>query len=244
MVSLLFNYHNPQGQTDPDAPKIGPIRLRRRLPLCFEVETEGIAEMDACRMGRCGGRVYVDSAPILERAWAERSGLGWIGKHSLLLNKNMGSYFLFGRDDAWTWTWSPTRLSPTIVERAPDASTHVPPTPSFSPMWWTEASASVTSPLSCVGPFQSRSKAKWRIGCLVVTSAKRCAPWNRHASPTTEPRFSPHPRLLDMTQSDWLGPHRRGVQRSVKDVKLPRGVCLNEKGQCGWGLSNGHAPAT
>jgi epoxyqueuosine reductase len=43
--------------------------------------------------GDVAGRVYVDSAPIMERAWAERSGLGWIGKHSLLLNKNEGSYF-------------------------------------------------------------------------------------------------------------------------------------------------------
>ena len=97
VVSVLHNYY--QGIPQPDAEKVGLVSryawnddyhdvMKERLRLLFSWLDE--------RVGGVGGRVFVDSAPVLDKAWAARSGLGWIGKHSNLINQNLGSFFFIG----------------------------------------------------------------------------------------------------------------------------------------------------
>lgn len=93
VISLSYNYFTEAHQEDPAAPKISKYAygrdyhnvVRKKLKLLLQFIQEEIGEV--------AGRAFVDSAPIMERAWAQKSGLGWIGKNSLLLTKGKGSYF-------------------------------------------------------------------------------------------------------------------------------------------------------
>ncbi|MGL4596948.1 MAG: tRNA epoxyqueuosine(34) reductase QueG, partial [Bacteroidia bacterium] len=94
VVSLLLNYYTEEQQTDPDAPKISKYAygedyhfvIKRKLKSLLLALQEKIGES-------VGGRVFVDSAPVMDKAWARKSGLGWLGKHSNLINREMGSFF-------------------------------------------------------------------------------------------------------------------------------------------------------
>ena len=95
VISVVLNYF-PDEEQRPDAPKISKYAYGRdyhkvirgklkRMLLCIQDE-----------IGEVGGRGFVDSAPVMDRAWARKSGLGWVGKHSLLLSKGSGSFFFIG----------------------------------------------------------------------------------------------------------------------------------------------------
>ena len=93
VVSLLFNYHNPIGQSDTEAPRLSQYAYGEDYHFVLKWKLKELLKWMRAEWGDIGGRVYVDSAPILERAWARQSGLGWIGKNSLLISKKKGSYF-------------------------------------------------------------------------------------------------------------------------------------------------------
>ena len=93
VISLAYNYYNPQRQKDKNAPKISSYAfgrdyhkvVKQKLKLLFNFLQEEIGDIN--------GRYFVDSAPVMEKSWAEKSGIGWIGKHSNLISKSQGSYF-------------------------------------------------------------------------------------------------------------------------------------------------------
>src|SRR6218665_135725 len=93
VISMLLNYYPSQKQKDPEAPKISKyaygadyhLVIKEKLNLLLEFIKENIGDVD--------GRAFVDSAPVMDKAWAKKSGLGWIGKHSNLINKSSGSFF-------------------------------------------------------------------------------------------------------------------------------------------------------
>ncbi|MGK0279268.1 MAG: epoxyqueuosine reductase, partial [Litorivivens sp.] len=93
VVSLLFNYHNPIKSTDPEAPKISSYALGEDYHYVVKDKLKELMKMIHADIGEVDGRVFVDSAPVLDKAWAAKSGLGWIGKHSNLITKGQGSYF-------------------------------------------------------------------------------------------------------------------------------------------------------
>ena len=93
VVSLLFNYHNPTKPTDPEAPRISSYALGEDYHYVVKDKLKDFMKMIHAEIGEVDGRVFVDSAPVLDKAWAAKSGLGWIGKHSNLITKGQGSYF-------------------------------------------------------------------------------------------------------------------------------------------------------
>jgi epoxyqueuosine reductase len=93
VVSLLYNYFPDLTQSDPDAPKISRYAYGEDY---HDVIRDKLKEMMARiqeKTGQVEGRVFVDSAPVMDKAWAARAGLGWQGKHTNLINKGHGSYF-------------------------------------------------------------------------------------------------------------------------------------------------------
>jgi len=202
VVSLLFNYHNPNKPADPAAPQIAQYAYGEDYHFVLKWKLKELLKWIRAEWGEVGGRVYVDSAPILERAWAQKAGLGWIGKHSLLLNKYAGSYFFLAEmlldldlepdgevmDHCGTCT------------RCIDAC----PTDAIIKPYVVDGSKCIsyfTIELRGAIPEPARGHMdNWMFGCDIC---QEVCPWNRHATPTTEPRFAPHPRLLDMSKSDW-----------------------------------------
>ena len=93
VISLAYNYYNPLKQSDPTAPKISMYAYGRDYHKVVKDRLFELVDRIKTDIGEVHGRCFVDSAPVLERDWAKRSGLGWIGKHTLLLSKQKGSYF-------------------------------------------------------------------------------------------------------------------------------------------------------
>ncbi len=96
VVSVILNYYNPENQKDPDAPVISRYAYGKDYHKVMRKKLLRLLQYTRELIPGCDGRVFTDSAPVMEHAWAERSGLGWIGKNSLLLNKKFGSYVFIG----------------------------------------------------------------------------------------------------------------------------------------------------
>ncbi len=96
IISVLLNYYNPRMQEDPEAPVISRYAYGRDYHKVIRKKLKLLLEFIREIMPGTSGRVFADSAPVMEHAWASRAGLGWIGKNSLLLSKKSGSYVFIG----------------------------------------------------------------------------------------------------------------------------------------------------
>jgi len=203
VVSLLFNYHNPEANNRDGEFKISQYALGMDYHFVLKRKLKELLKMMKEEWGDVNGRVFVDSAPILERVWAAKSGLGWVGKNSLLLSKKRGSYFFTAEmlldvefqydkpvaDHCGSCTSCidacPTGaiIQPYVVDGSKCIS-----------YFTIELKGEIPEPMS--GKFDD-----WIFGCDVC---QEVCPWNRHSSKTNEPEFQPAEGLLEMTQSDWI----------------------------------------
>jgi len=99
VISMLLNYYPSEEQTDPNAPKISKYAYGEDYHLIIKEKLNELLEFIKQNIGDIDGRAFVDSAPVMDKVWAEKSGLGWIGKNSNLINKNSGSFFFYRRID-------------------------------------------------------------------------------------------------------------------------------------------------
>ena len=203
VVSLLFNYHHPEINTRDAEFKISQYAVGTDYHFVLKRKLKELLKMMKEEWGDVDGRVFVDSAPVLERVWAAKSGLGWIGKNSLLLSKKKGSYFFTSEmmldiefeydtpvaDHCGSCTSCidacPTGaiIQPYVVDGSKCIS-----------YFTIELKGAIPEPMA--GKFDD-----WMFGCDVC---QEVCPWNRHSTPTTEPEFNPAEGLLEMTKSDWI----------------------------------------
>lgn len=204
VVSLLYNYYTPDKQKDETAPKISKYAygmdyhevVRDKLHVLLNELREDIGEIN--------GRAFVDSAPVLERAWAAKSGLGWIGKNGNLINKGSGSFYF---------------LSELVIdlELEPDiniATNHCGTCTACMDACPTEAiiGPGMVDGSKCISyftielkeaiPLEMKGKLdNWMFGCDVCQDV---CPWNRFAKPHNEHTFTASDDLLGFTKQDWI----------------------------------------
>jgi epoxyqueuosine reductase len=154
-------------------------------------------------VGAVSGRAFTDSAPILERAWAEKAGLGWNGKNSLLIQKQHGSFFFLAELilDLELETDSPFKTDHCgSCTQCIDAC----PTQAILPNNTVDGSKCIsyfTIELKNELPATEKGKFEdWMFGCDICQDV---CPWNRFSTPHNEPLLDPHPDLLEMTKKDW-----------------------------------------
>jgi epoxyqueuosine reductase len=153
-------------------------------------------------VGEVHGRAFVDSAPVQERAWAKKSGLGWIGKNSLLLNREMGSFFFLAEliIDLELEYDGPIKDYCGTCTACMDAC----PTDAIPAPYVVDGSKCIsyfTIELKEEIPKEVKGKFEnWIFGCDICQDV---CPWNRFAKPHQEKKFEPHPDLEKMTKSDW-----------------------------------------
>lgn len=202
VISLSYNYYPEKDLTINGSYKIAKYAygedyhfvVKHKLKDFFQLLQEEIGEID--------GRVFVDSAPVHERAWAQKAGLGWIGKNSLLLNKGRGSFFF---------------LAELIVDLELDYDSPVPdycgtctkcmdacPTDAISDPYVVDGSKCIsyfTIELKEEIPAEVKGKFEdWIFGCDICQDV---CPWNRFSQPHSESSFAPHQELSSMSKSDW-----------------------------------------
>jgi len=203
VITLLLNYFPNQQQSE-SAPKISKYAfgndyhdvIRSKLKLFLREINEQIGEVH--------GRGFVDSAPVLERAWAQKAGIGWIGKNGNLINKQSGSFFFIATlivdlelkyDDAFAKDYCGTCTKcidecPTdaiLPDKVIDGSKCI--------SYFTIELKDALIPDSQQGKFDN-----WMFGCDVCQDV---CPWNRFSNPTTEINFSPIPGILNLSKNDW-----------------------------------------
>ncbi|MFT4973997.1 MAG: epoxyqueuosine reductase [Paraglaciecola sp.] len=203
VVSLMYNHFTDKKQEDETAPKISKYAYGKDYHFTIKHKLKTLLQFLRQEIGEVDGRCFVDSAPVLERDWAKRSGIGWTGKNTLLINPKAGSYFF---------------LAELIIDLELTADT---PIKDYCGTCRKCIDACPTEAISREGDFVDGSKCisyltielkenlptefqgkidNWMFGCDIC---QEVCPWNRFSKPHQEPEFEPHPDLLTMKKEDW-----------------------------------------
>ena len=203
VIVLMHNYCPSETQHDPEAPKLARYAygedyhqvLRKKLKALLRFIRENIGEVD--------GRCFVDSAPVMERDWAQKTGIGWAGKNTLLINPKAGSYYFLAELilDLELPADDPIKDYCGTCRRCIEAC----PTGAISPEGYLlDASRCIsylTIELREAIPLEFRGNMEnWMFGCDIC---QEVCPWNRFSEPHEEPAFAPREGLLKMTKQQW-----------------------------------------
>ena len=203
VITLLLNYF-PERQQNPDAPQISKYAygkdyhevIKSKLKLFLQILKENIGDIH--------GRGFTDSAPVLERSWAVKSGLGWVGKNGNLITKNNGSFFFIATlitdlelesDDPFIKDYCGTCTKcidncPTnaiLPDKVIDGSKCI--------SYFTIELKEMLIPQEMKGKFENQM-----FGCDICQDV---CPWNRFAKQSQEPNFAPLDEILNFTKNDW-----------------------------------------
>jgi epoxyqueuosine reductase len=201
VISLLYNYYPAQSQRE-GSPKISKYAYGSDY---HEVLRDKLKEFLATlqeKIGEVHGRVFVDSAPVLDKAWAKKSGLGWIGKHTNLINKEQGSFFFIAEliIDLELNPDGPIKDYCGTCTKCIDAC----PTDAIVAPYVVDGSKCIsylTIELKENIPSEFKNKMdNWVFGCDVCQDV---CPWNRFSTAHHEPQFNNSKRLLDYTPEQW-----------------------------------------
>lgn len=202
VISFTLNYF-PEATQVEGAPKISKYAYGEDYHFVIKDKLKALVEYIQEEIGEVEGRAFVDSAPVLDRAWAAKSGLGWIGKHSLLLTKKEGSFFFIGELilDLELEPDGPTTDHCGSCTACIDAC----PTEAIIAPYVVDSNKCIsylTIELRDQIPTEFNGQLDdWAFGCDVCQDV---CPWNRFSKPTREPRFSPREGLLDKSRSEWM----------------------------------------
>ncbi|MCI5082328.1 MAG: tRNA epoxyqueuosine(34) reductase QueG [Saprospiraceae bacterium] len=204
VISLLYNYYTPESQKDPDAPKISKYAFGKDYHQVIKKKLYALTDFIQQKIGEVNGRCFVDSAPVLERDWAKRSGNGWVGKNTLLIHPKAGSYFFLAEliIDLPLEADGPMKDYCGTCTRCIDAC----PTDAISPKGYfmdgSKCISYLTIELKDKIPEAFEGKMdNWMFGCDIC---QEVCPWNRFAHKHKEEAFEPHPDLLEMKEKDWI----------------------------------------
>ena len=203
VISLLYNYYPEQRQSDPAAPKISRYAYGEDYHFVLKRKLKDLLRFIGEEIGEVSGRCFVDSAPVLERDWARRSGVGWMGRNTMLINPKAGSYYFLAELilDLELVYDHPIRDYCGTCTRCIEAC----PTDAISPGGYvvdgSKCISYFTIELREAIPEEYRGQFdNWMFGCDIC---QEVCPWNRFSTPHSEPAFEPHPQLLEMTKGDW-----------------------------------------
>ena len=202
VVSLTYNYFSEQLQHDSEAPKISTYAYGMDYHYVIKNKLNQLLEFIKEEIGDVHGRAFVDSAPILEKAWAKKSGLGWIGKHSNMLTQKVGSFY-FIAELIIDLELEPDHAVTDHCGRC-TACIDACPTDAITEPYKVDGSKCIsyfTIELKENIPTEMGGKLdNWMFGCDVCQDV---CPWNRFSKQHNEPLFNPKPELLSMTKKDW-----------------------------------------
>jgi epoxyqueuosine reductase len=236
VITLLLNYFPEQSQQS-DTPNISKYAYGKDYHEVIKKKLNTLLSLMNEHIGEIHGRGFVDSAPVLERTWARRSGLGWIGKNGNLITKQQGSFFFIATlivdieleyDDPFAKDYCGTCRK--CIDSCPTGAIGEGKVINGSQCisYYTIELKEMLLPEDKKGQF-----ADWMFGCDVCQDV---CPWNRFAKPTQETEFTPIPEILNFTTKEWESlteeafkkifrhsPLKRskfqGIQRNVKFLK-------------------------
>jgi epoxyqueuosine reductase len=203
VVSLLLNYFPSEAQLDSEAPKISKYAYGEDYHFVIKEKLKDLFQFIQGQIGEVGGRVFVDSAPVMDKAWAKRSGLGWMGKNTNIIHPKHGSFFFIAELilDLELVPDGPMKdYCGTCTKCIDDC-----PTDAIVAPYVVDGSKCIsylTIELKDeLLPSEFRGKMdNWAYGCDICQDV---CPWNRFSTPHKDSRFNPHENLLKMNKADW-----------------------------------------
>jgi epoxyqueuosine reductase len=201
VISLLLNYFPSEFQNH-GSYKVSKYAYGTDYHFVIKDKLKQLMAFISEEIGAVHGRAFVDSAPVLDKAWAAKSGLGWMGKHSNLLTKQVGSFYFIAE-----------LIVDLDLEYDSPVSDHCGACTACIDACPTEAIVApyVVDGSKCISYFTIELKNEipsdvrgqfddWMFGCDVCQDV---CPWNRFSKSHNEPLFNPNPELLSMTKKDW-----------------------------------------
>ncbi len=202
VVSLLLNYYPESQSLSEGKNKISKYAYGKDYHFVIKDKLKSFMRIIHEEIGEVGGRVFVDSAPVLDKAWARESGIGWMGKHSNLINRELGSFFFIAEliIDLELEYDAPIKDYCGSCTACIDAC----PTDAIVEPYKVDGSKCIsyfTIELKNNIPTDFKGKFDdWIFGCDICQDV---CPWNRFSQTHNEPLFSPNEELLAMRDSDW-----------------------------------------
>lgn len=202
VISLLYNYY-PEKKQREDTYKISKYAYGEDYHFVVKDKLRDLMDFIREEIGEINGRVFTDSAPILEGAWAEKAGIGWMGKHSLLITKQSGSFFFLGEliiDLELEYD------TPFVTDHCGSCTRCIDACPTDAIVSDKKIDASkcisyFTIELKDEIPIEMKGKFEdWMFGCDICQDV---CPWNRFSKPHSEKRFLPNDEILNFSKSDW-----------------------------------------
>lgn len=201
VISLLYNYYPDQAQTQ-NSPKISKYAYGQDYHEVIKNKLQEFLLTLKEKIGNVNGRAFVDSAPVLDKAWAKKSGLGWIGKNSNLITKQQGSFFFIAEliIDLELEYDGPIKDYCGTCTKCIDAC----PTNAIVDPFVVDGSKCIsyfTIELKENIPEEFKSKMdNWTFGCDVCQDV---CPWNSFSKPHNEPLFNNSTNLLNFSEAEW-----------------------------------------
>lgn len=201
VISLLLNYYPSEIQNE-DSYKISKYAYGQDYHHVIKEKLKELLHFIQTEIGEVFGRAFVDSAPVLDKAWAAKSGLGWIGKNSNLITQKVGSFYFIAEliIDLELDYDSPTTDHCGSCTACLDAC----PTEAIVAPYVVDGSKCIsyfTIELKDNLPEEMKGKFDdWMFGCDVCQDV---CPWNRFSKPHNEPLFQPNPDILNFSKADW-----------------------------------------
>ncbi|MEO9965682.1 MAG: tRNA epoxyqueuosine(34) reductase QueG [Reichenbachiella sp.] len=202
VISLLYNYYPKEDVNKNKEVKIAKYAYGKDYHYIIKPKLKTVLQSITGQVGDVNARVFVDSAPVHERAWAAKAGLGWVGKNSLLINRSMGSFFFLAEIilDVDLDYDGPIKDYCGTCTSCMDAC----PTDAIPEAYVVDGSKCISYltielkneiPSSFEGQMEG-----WAFGCDICQDV---CPWNRFSKPHQEAAFEPHQTLKEMKSSDW-----------------------------------------
>jgi epoxyqueuosine reductase len=202
VISLSFNYFPKKIQNE-ETYKVAKYAYGEDYHHVLKSKLKELTFFIQNEIGEINGRAFVDSAPVMERVWAQKSGLGWLGKHSLLIQKNKGSFFFLAElivdvELAYDYAFNTNHCG--TCTKCIDAC----PTDAILPNNTVDGSKCIsyfTIELKDEIPSAYKNKFEdWMFGCDICQDV---CPWNQFSTSTLQEKFKAHPHLLNFNKNDW-----------------------------------------
>jgi len=220
VISLLLNYYPAELQNQ-DSYKVSKYAYGQDYHSVIKEKLNELLYFIQTEIGEVSGRAFVDSAPVLDKAWAAKSGLGWIGKNSNLITQKVGSFYFIAEliIDLELEYDTPTTDHCGSCTACIDAC----PTEAIVAPYVVDGSKCIsyfTIELKDNLPQEMKGKFDdWIFGCDVCQDV---CPWNKFSKPHNEPLFQTAPEILSYSKSDWEEITNDTFQKVFKNSALKR----------------------
>ena len=205
VVSVLLNYFPSEKQIDPEAPVLSKYAYGTDYHFVMKDKLGELLQFIQLEIAPCGGRCFVDSAPVLDRAWAARAGLGWIGKNTNLISTEHGSFFFIGEliiDLELPVDDKIVRNHCGNCTRCLDAC----PTQALVAPFVLDARRCISyQTIENCGEIDQALTGKFENRVFGCDICQDVCPWNLKSEAHQEPAFSPDLKLMNLTKEEWSG---------------------------------------